>query len=118
GPRDAVFNVHETLLANPPPSRRVALMLLSKPSVVTFGTVREISPTVDAASGTVKVRVGLEETPPEMTLGASVVGSAKFSPVSAVIIPWSALFKWQGRPAVWIVDAPNDTVAIKQVSVL
>jgi membrane fusion protein, multidrug efflux system len=79
GPRDAVFNIHESLLAHPP-SRRVGVSLLSDPNVKTFGMVREISPTVNADSGTVKVKIGLERTPPEMTLGASVIGRRSLPP--------------------------------------
>jgi len=33
------------------------------------GIVREVSPAVDPNTGTVKVKIGLAETPPAMTLG-------------------------------------------------
>ncbi len=118
GPRDAVFNIHESMLAHRPPSRRVAVILLADPNVKTTGTVRELSPTVNPDSGTVKVKIGLDRTPPEMTLGASVIGSAQFAAVRAVTLPWSTLYRWQAGPAVWIVDPQNETVSIKPVAVL
>ncbi|WP_246725544.1 efflux RND transporter periplasmic adaptor subunit, partial [Beijerinckia sp. L45] len=80
GPRDAVFQVYETLLTDPPASRTVDIVLQSDPRIKATGTVREISPTVDGASGTVKVKVGLDSVPPGMLLGASVIGSGDFKP--------------------------------------
>ncbi len=40
GPRDAVFIVSETLLAEPPEGKTVEIVLLSDPRVRTTGTVR------------------------------------------------------------------------------
>ncbi|WP_163595045.1 HlyD family efflux transporter periplasmic adaptor subunit, partial [Klebsiella pneumoniae] len=72
GDRDAVFNVQETLVAGvhgstPPP---VAVALLADPKVTAQGTVREIAPVVDPASGSVRVKVALPATPAAMPLGA------------------------------------------------
>ncbi|MBE7202781.1 MAG: efflux RND transporter periplasmic adaptor subunit, partial [Parafilimonas terrae] len=63
GPRDAVFNVYESLTTQPPDGDTVAVALQADPAVATTGTVREISPTVDASSGTVRVKIGLRSTP-------------------------------------------------------
>jgi RND family efflux transporter MFP subunit len=117
GPRDAVFNIFEALLATPPRSRRVNVALQADPAVKATGTVREVSPTIDPASGSVKVKVGLDATPPQMTLGAAVIGAGEFQPESAVVLPWGALFRWQGRPAVWVVDSGTQTVTPKPVTV-
>lgn len=57
GLRDAVFNVYEALTARPPGNKVVEVSLQADPSVKTRGTVREISPTVDASSGTVRVKI-------------------------------------------------------------
>src|SRR5437763_574573 len=83
--------------AQPPRSRRVNVALQADPAVKATGTVREVSPTIDPASGSVKVKVGLDDTPPQMTLGAAVIGAGEFQPESAVVLPWGALFQWQGR---------------------
>ena len=74
GPRDAVFNIFESLLTRPPKNKIVDVFLQSDPSIRASGEVREISPTIDAASSTVKVKIGLFSTPPAMTLGAAIVG--------------------------------------------
>jgi len=103
GLRDAVFDVQESLVAHPPKTSHVDIDLLADPGVKTTGTVREISPTVDAGSGAVRVKVTLDSSPPQMTLGASIIGSI---PVAsrAFVLPESVLYEWGGKPAVWIVD--------------
>ncbi|AWI90968.1 efflux RND transporter periplasmic adaptor subunit [Methylobacterium sp. DM1] len=117
GPRDAVFNVYEALTAHPPGDKTIHVTLQSDPAVSVNGHVREISPTVDAASGTVRVKVGLDETPPAMSLGAVVIGRGRFASREAVVLPWSALYRSDGRPAVWIYDAGAGTVSIRDVEI-
>ncbi len=110
GPRDAVFDVYEALLIDPPAGDKVQVTLQSDPSVRTTGSVREISPTVDASSGTVRVKVSLDTVPDQMTLGAAVVGSGEFKPHSAIVLPRSALFRWDNDPAVWKLDPKTNAV--------
>ena len=117
GPRDAVFNVYESLVAQPPAGGTIAVVLQSDPSVATTGTVREVSPTVDATSDTVRVKIGLEVTPPAMGLGAVVVGRGRFAPRESVVLPWSALYRYDGHPAVWIYDPGTRTVAVRAVEI-
>ncbi|QGY02833.1 efflux RND transporter periplasmic adaptor subunit [Methylobacterium mesophilicum SR1.6/6] len=117
GPRDAVFNVYESLTTQPPDGDAVAVALQADPSVATTGTVREISPTVDASSGTVRVKIGLRSTPAAMGLGAVVVGRGRFAPHSAVELPWSALYRYDGRPSVWIYDPARRTVSVRAVEI-
>lgn len=117
GPRDAVFNVYESLLAQAPTSDTIAVALQADPSITAVGTVREISPTVDSASGTVRVKIGLRSTPPAMGLGAVVVGRGRFAPHESVILPWSALYRYDGRPSVWIYDSGRRTVSVRAVEI-
>jgi membrane fusion protein, multidrug efflux system len=116
GPRDAVFDVYEALLNNPP-SRRVEIYLQSDPSVATTGQVREISPTVDPSSGTVKVKMVMDRVPPQMSLGSIVVGVGTFPPREAIILPRSALFRWHDAPAVWLFDPRTRTVTPKVIKI-
>ena len=115
GPRDAVFNIFEAVLAAPPESKTVEVTLQAGPRIRTVGRVREISPSVDPASGTVRVKVGLEETPKAMSLGAVVIGTGKFRSRPAIVLPWSALYRWENGPAVWVRDTVNGTVAPRPV---
>ena len=117
GPRDAVFNVYEALTANPPGDKTIHVTLQSDLAVGATGSVREISPTVDASSGTVRVKVGLEHTPPAMSLGAVVIGRGRFASREAVVLPWSALYRSDDRPAVWIYDSTARTVSIRTIEI-
>ncbi|MBY0296150.1 MAG: efflux RND transporter periplasmic adaptor subunit [Methylobacterium sp.] len=117
GPRDAVFLVSESLLAQPPGSPEVEITLQADPRVRTTGTVREISPSVDPASGGVRVKIGLRSVPPGMSLGAVVIGRGRFRPQEAVSLPWSALFRWRDAPAVWVLDPQSRTVTPKPVEI-
>ena len=117
GPRDAVFNVYEALTARPPADRTLQVALQADPRVTTQGSVREISPTVDASSGTVRVKIGLESTPPAMSLGAVVTGRGRFAPHEAITLPWSALYRHDGRPAVWVYDPTKRTVSVRAVEI-
>ncbi|HEV2505876.1 MAG TPA: efflux RND transporter periplasmic adaptor subunit [Mesorhizobium sp.] len=120
GDRDAVFNVQETLVAGvhgsgPPP---VTVALLANPKVTAQGVVREISPVVDPASSSVRVKVAIPQTPSAMPLGAAVVGSVSGMHGQAVTLPWQALTSSDGKPAVWVVDPASKAVAIAPVTVL
>ena len=117
GPRDAVFEVFEALLANPPAERQVELALVSDPSIKTIGVVREVAPTVDAREGTVRVKIGIDNPPPEMGLGAPVSGVAWFKPQDSVVLPWTAFFSEHGTPAVWVVDPQTKAVSLRRVEV-
>ncbi|MER9402586.1 efflux RND transporter periplasmic adaptor subunit [Mesorhizobium caraganae] len=118
GDRDAVFNVQETLVAKTAPSPSVTITLLADPQVKALGKVREVSPAVDPASGSVRVKVGIADTPEGMPLGATVIGSVNARPAKAVILPWQALTSIEGEPAVWIVDPSTKAVATALVNVL
>lgn len=118
GDRDAVFNVQETLVAKTAPSPSVTITLLADPQVKALGKVREVSPAVDPASGSVRVKVGIADTPEGMPLGATVIGSVNARPAKAVILPWQALTSIEGKPAVWIVDPSTKAVATALVNVL
>lgn len=118
GDRDAVFNVQETLVAKTAPSPAVTITLLSDPQVKAMGKVREIAPAVDPASGSIRVKIAIPDTPAGMPLGAAVIGSVSAQPSKAIILPWQALTSSEGRPAVWVVDASSKAVATAPVNVL
>ena len=107
GPRDAIFDVYEALVSGRPRTTPIDIILQSDPKVRAAATVREVSPSVDPKSGTVRVKLGLINAPPEMTLGAAVTGRAQFATGEAIVLPWSALYEWQGKPAVWVLGEGN-----------
>ena len=115
GPRDAVFNVYELIFTRDPPIPPSTLTLVSDPAVKAKGTVREISPTVDTATGTVRVKVAIDITPAAMTLGAAVIGEGRFQIRKLVMVPWRRSSSGNGQPAVWIVDPRTKTVSLRPI---
>ena len=116
GPRDAVFNVFESLYLGRNLENTVAVSSLSAPSHKIEASVREISPTIDPSTGTIRVKVGLEATP-DMQLGAPVVGTSRSKAQNAIELPWPAMASKGGQPAVWIVDPASSSVSLRPVDV-
>ena len=118
GPRDAVFNVYNTLAAaGGRVSPDVKIILLADPKVVVDGNVREVSPTVDATNGTIRVKVGLIDPPPAMNLGAPVRGVAHIEPRKVIALPPRALSEKGGAPAAWILDPKTNTVSLRNFAI-
>ncbi|MEW6640446.1 MAG: efflux RND transporter periplasmic adaptor subunit [Pseudomonadota bacterium] len=117
GDRDAVFDVYESILFAQTADDRVALVLVSDPAVKAQGHVREVSPTIDPKTATVRVKVAIENPPAAMTLGSPVSGTATWPPERRIILPWGALTAVGAAPAVWVVDAKSKVVALKPITV-
>lgn len=117
GARDAVFDIYETLLTRRPSGDTIAITLLSNPRIKATGRVREVAPTIDATMGTVRVKITIDEPPPEMGLGAAITGVGRFEAHDVITLPRTAFFAEGDKPAVWIVDPQSKTVSLRQVVV-
>ena len=116
GEREAVFNIAEGAFKKRPTDPTVGVHLVSNPEIETAGKVRYISPQADPETRTYTVRVSLPEAPPQMRLGANVVGTVTLDQGQTVTIPGSALFQKDGKPAVWLVEK-DKTVQLKPITV-
>jgi membrane fusion protein, multidrug efflux system len=116
GEREGVFNIAEGAFKKRPTDPTVTVHLVSNPEIETAGKVRYISPQADPATRTYTVRVSLPDAPPQMRLGANVVGTVTLDQGQTVSIPGSALFQKDGKPAVWLVEKDN-TVQLKPITV-
>ena len=114
--REAVFNVAEGAFKNASKDPTVEVDLVSNPEIKTVGKVRYVSPQADPETRTYTVRVALPEAPPQMRLGANVIGSVTLQQIETVTIPGSALFQKDGKPAVWLVEK-DSTVRLKPIIV-
>jgi RND family efflux transporter MFP subunit len=116
GEREGVFNIGEGAFKTRPKDPTVTVHLISNPEIETAGKVRYVSPQADPATRTYTVRVSLPDAPPEMRLGANVVGTVTLDQGQTVSIPGSALFQKDGKPAVWLVEK-DKTVQLKPITV-
>ena len=117
GARDAVFHVYEAVFLQKVETTTITLSLVSNPKIAASGVVREVSPSADTSSGTVRVKVSINDPPPGFALGSVVSGCAKLAPRQVVLLPASSLTNLSGAPAVWIVDPKTLAVTLKPVSV-
>lgn len=115
--RDAVFDAPEAMLRIAPRNPEVMVALSLDPSITATGRVREVAPSADAATGTFRVRVGLDSPPEAMRLGSVVIGSILAGGAGGMPLPAAALTRDGGAPAVWVVDPATSTVSLRQVEV-
>lgn len=120
GEVDAVFNIAESAFRERKKgdeTPQIIVSLLSSPSVVTEGRVREVAPVADPTTRTFRVKVSLENPPQAMRFGASVLGRLKESTAPVVVLPGSALYDQGGKPAVWVFETASESVKLKPVVV-
>ncbi|WP_440808610.1 efflux RND transporter periplasmic adaptor subunit [Pseudomonas syringae] len=117
GQREAVFSAYESLLGSDQTEGTVTISPLGQPSIQLSGTIREITPIVSAASGTLRVRVALPDAAIAPALGSVVSARLQTRSQRAFALPWSALSRTQGQPAVWRLD-DQSKVRLTRVKVL
>lgn len=117
GERDAAFDIPESMFFGEVEGSRVLLSLVSDPHVTAVGYVREVSPSVDRKSSTVRVKVAIKNPPAAMTLGSAIAGTARTKPAMEMALPWTALTATGSTPAVWIVDPRTKTASLKPVTI-
>jgi RND family efflux transporter MFP subunit len=116
--RDAIFDVSAQLIRAAPADPRITVRLADAPSITAQGRVREVAPQANPITRTFEIKVGLANPPPEMRLGASVIGSMETETIPVIEIPASALTRANQQPAVWIVDPSKQTVSMRNIDVV
>lgn len=119
GPRDAVFDVSEQLFLSITTRPDVTVALVKDPEVSLPGKVREISPTVETRTGTVRVKVDIGSDPPAaMSLGAPVTGRISSQEKQAIVLSAGALSESNGSASVWVVDAKGAHADLRPVHIV
>ena len=116
GDRDAVFEVVESAFLRPIDGDGTVTLLSNPDAEDSRRKVREISPTIDSSTGTIKVKVAISSDAP-IPLGAPVVGRFNYVSQDVIQLPWSAMTSKGGKPAVWIVDPASSAVSARAVDV-
>lgn len=116
GPRDVVVSVQEALVGALS-GAHVEIAVASDPSVKAKGRLRETSPALDPATGTVRVKIAIENTPAAMILGSAVTINVRAAARRLIVVPASALTVQAGKAAVWVIASADNAVTLKQVAV-
>ncbi|TCP22441.1 efflux RND transporter periplasmic adaptor subunit [Rhodovulum adriaticum] len=114
---DALFDVPEAMLVSNAPPSKVHLKLIDHPDRAFTGAVREISPLVDTARGTVAVTVSVLDPPDVAGFGDAVVGTVRFPGDAQIVLPHSAITATETGPAVWVVDPDTMAVSLTPITV-
>ena len=117
GPRDAVFNVYESLFSQKQSQKAIDIALITDPTITAQGMIREVSPVVDEKTGTVQGKVRIDEKAPAMPLGAAVTGRGHWRLDDVAVLPWTALTEKDGKPAVFVVDPTIPKVSLRLVGI-
>ena len=105
------------------PESRLSSVAVGMPAAVTLwaddvsytGSVREISPVADAATGTYAVRVALQDAPADLPLGMTAHVRLAAADTTGAAIPLSALYQTGDSTQVYIVA--DGTVHLQPVTV-
>ena len=117
GEREAVFAVSAKAIGHAHPGIPIAVSLQDDPKVSVVGTVREVAPNADDATGTYTVKVSLQNAPEEMRLGSIIVGKAQIAGSVVVRVPSTAILQTSDKPQVWVIS-PEGIAQRRTVSVL
>jgi RND family efflux transporter MFP subunit len=112
---DAVFDVPASLMRQVSPDVLVTVALTDDPEIRTTGRVRETAPQADQTTQSFRVKVGLDEWPEAMRLGATVFGQARMRGSNGIELPATALTMMENQPAVWVVDPKSQQVSLRTV---
>jgi membrane fusion protein, multidrug efflux system len=120
GLKDAVFDVPASLFLMRGLSRDliVEIVLADNINIKTTGRLRQMAYQADQATRTFPVRIALIDPPDVMRLGATVTGGVVLNSPPLIEVPGAALTKMDGKPAVWVVDPADKTVALRNVEVM
>lgn len=116
--RDAVFDVPAQLIRTTPADSQLTVSLADAPAISAQGRIREVAPQANPVTRTFEVKVGITDPPPEMRLGATVVGRMESDAVPVIEVPASALTRTNQQPAVWVVDPSSQTVSMRNIDVV
>lgn len=116
GPRDVVFDVYEAFFLKGEPSQEVEVSPISDQDRKATATIREISPVIDPQTGTIRIRLTLQDDQ-SWPLGTPVVGAFLGPAQKGTVLPWSAMSSQNGKPAVWVIDPATRTASLVPVDV-
>lgn len=114
---DAVFDVPEVMLSIGAAPPVVTLHLLDTPDKTFTGRIDEVSPVVDATTGTVAVKVAVDDPPEGLSFGEAVRGTVVRTGPAQVILPYSAISATTEGPSVWRVDPATMAVSAQPIEI-
>lgn len=104
-------------MATPHDVGDIDLSLIDRPDTHFTGTLREVSPLVDAAAGTVAVKITIDDSHPYLTYGDAIRGTVTVTDAPRITLPYTAMSATAEGPAVWVVDPDTMAVSLRPITV-
>jgi RND family efflux transporter MFP subunit len=116
--REVAIAVPENRLAELKAAPSLAVSLWAQPDKVYRATIREIAPAVDATTRTFDVRVSVLDADAALAWGMTAnVAVLTQSSASAALVPLTAIYRDNDRPAVWVYDPKTQQVQLRPVTI-
>lgn len=113
GEREIEISVPENRIEELRQAQAIKVTFWALANKILDGKVREIAPMADSATRTFKVRISLQNPPPEMKLGMTAAVNIVSNVQQAVHIPLTAVYQTGNTPAVWVVA--DDTLSLRPI---
>jgi RND family efflux transporter MFP subunit len=99
-------------------AKEMGVLLWANPAKVYPARVREVAPAVDPATRTFAVRVSILTPDPAMQWGMTANVVVRGDGIGNVaVLPLTALYQQDGKPAVWIYDPGTQKVSLHPVEI-
>ncbi|MGB8857478.1 MAG: efflux RND transporter periplasmic adaptor subunit [Burkholderiales bacterium] len=113
--KEVVINIPENRLADVKKVENIAVRLWSAPDKIYRGKVREVAPGADATTRTYTAKISiLEAADVKLGMTANVILQQNGT-ANVALIPLTALYQGDNRPAVWVVDSKNSLVNLRPI---
>lgn len=116
--REAVFDLPTEVAESLPVDARFLVSAQLDPQARTTGSIRELGPQADASTRTRRVRLSLAQTPEAFRLGSTIQVQLSSAGSVRSVLPASVLLERDGKTQVWVIDAKQSSVALREVQVL
>ncbi|MBP2643102.1 MAG: macA 5 [Firmicutes bacterium] len=104
GEREVEISVPENRIQELRNAAQIKATFWALPNVTVGGKIRTISPMADPITRTFKVRISINNPPPEIKLGmTAAIHVADNNTLPTVTIPLTAIYQDGNTPAVWVV---------------
>lgn len=116
--REAVVDLPLELIAALDQGTKIQVISQLNPQAFVAAHVRQLSPQIDPATRTQRVRLTLDSAPDSFRLGSTV--SVEISSAAALfrVLPGSAVLERDGRAQVWVIDPQSATLSSRDVTIL
>jgi len=116
--REVAIAVPENRVSELRTAKEMGVVLWADPSRIYPARVREVAPAVDPATRTFAVRVSILASDPALQWGMTANVVLRGEGIANVaVLPLTALYQRDGKPAVWIFDPTTQKVSLRPVEI-